>query len=365
VLRAGPSAAAAVRSPNEGCIVSKAAASETRLQVDHIPLAAVADVPDWDATVREAGCPVFYSTAFLTCMARAPLLPAERASLLFLHEDGRLIGGVPVFRQSLIDQIKHLARLYDTFADLTSSAGVLGHCWHCYDTRVVMRPKTAHGGRRLVEGLASLARENGVPYGGLVNVSDTATLEAMTAAGATPRYMVDRYVMDIAGIAGFDDYVARLHPDARRELARQYRRFRESGAALAIESPPFDGIEEVVTLCRRTAARYDAEFYYPAEETAYFLANLGAALRLVSIRQKGERVGVLICFYDPPRFHIWAAGMRYDGLAFSPYAISIAEAIRYAIEERMDLIEGGRGNGRVKLKQGFVPRRLHGGLMRT
>jgi Acetyltransferase (GNAT) domain len=336
-----------------------------KLQVDEIPLEAVTNVPEWGAAVRETGCPIFYSAPFLTCMARAPLLPVKSASLLLVRGECGLVAGVPIFWQSAIDPIRHLARLYDAFADLPSSAGLLGHCWHCYDTRIVARQGPAVGARRLIQVLASIARKHGAPYAGLVNVSDGPTLEAMAAVGATPRYMVDRYVMDIAGVSSFDDYVAQLHPDARRELARQYRRFRESGAALAIEGPPFDDVEEVVTLCRRTAARYDAEFYYPAEETLYFLANMGEALRLISIRTKGERVGVLICFYDRPRFHIWAAGMRYDGLSFSPYMMSVAEAIRFAIDEGMDLIEGGRGNGRIKLKQGFVPRRLHGCLMRT
>jgi predicted N-acyltransferase len=74
---------------------------------------------------------------------------------------------------------------------------------------------------------------------------------------------------------------------------------------------------------------------------------------------------VVVCFFEPPRFHIWAAGMRYDRTAFSPYAIGMAEAIRYAIEHRFSLIEGGRGNGRIKKKQGFVPRRLHACLRKT
>jgi predicted N-acyltransferase len=322
-------------------------------------------VPGWESVVREAGCPVFYSTPFLTCMARAPLLPADSASLLLLRDKTELLGGVPAFRQSAIDPIKHLAKLYWVFTDLPSSAGLLSHCWHCYDTRIVVRPSAAHAAGRLVEAITSLARNHGFPYSGLVNVSDGATLKAMEAAGATPRYMVDRYVMDIAGVSGFDDYVGQLYPDARRELTRQYRRFGECGAVLAIERPPFGDVVEIVTLCRQTAARYNAAFYYPVEEMTYFLENIGDALRLVSIRAKGERVGVLVCFCDPPRFHIWAAGMRYEGLTFSPYAISIAEAIRLAIEERMHLIEGGRGNGRVKLKQGFVPRRLRGCLTRA
>ncbi len=83
------------------------------------------------------------------------------------------------------------------------------------------------------------------------------------------------------------------------------------------------------------------------------------------MRYEGERVGALVCFLDPPKLHVWAAGMRYDRTAFSPYAIALAETIRFAIATRVQMIEGGRGNGRIKAKQGFVPLRLYACLQQT
>jgi len=211
----------------------------------------------------------------------------------------------------------------------------------------------------LIDPLRDLARTMNTDYFGLINVSDPRTLAVMTSAGLTPRYMLDRYVMDLTGYLSFDDYVAALHPDSRRELRRQFRRYQESTAEMAVESTPVRDLDEVVSLCHQTTAQHGTGFYYPEEELKLLLTNMGEALRLFSVRHEGERVGVIVGFSDPPRLHLWAAGMSYGRTAFSPYAIGMAEAVRYAIAHGMTMLEGGRGNGRVKLKQGFTPLRLY------
>jgi hypothetical protein len=331
-------------------------------QVDCIPLHAIHQVKGWDRTVQLAKAPVFYSTEFLHCIATAPLLEAQSAVLL-LRSDEAGIAGVPVFLQHHVDAIGHLTPLCDQFPGLRDRPGVLGHCWHCYDSRIV----AAHSEDSLesvIVALRSFARETGAEYFGLVNVSDPSTLEVMEKFGITCRYMVDRYVMDISRFAVFGDYVAELAPDARRELRRQYRHYEAANVTLTIEEPPFEHLDEVARLCRNTAARYSAEFYYPSAPLQLLLSQL-SAVRLISIRIGGERIGVLICFFDPPRLHIWAAGMRYDRTRFSPYAVTVSEAIRYAIDRRLAVIEGGRGNGRVKKKQGFDALPLYACLQRT
>jgi len=339
------------------CVVSA-----SKPQVDCIALHAIQQVKGWDRVVQLAKAPVFYSTEFLRCIAIAPLLETQSAVLL-LRSDETGLAGVPVFLQDRIDAIGHLRPLYDQFPGLRDRPGVLGHCWHCYDSRIVAA-QPADELEPVVVALRTIARQVGAEYFGLVNVSDPPTLEAMEKSGIMPRYMVDRYVMDISGFTAFDDYVARLTPDARRELRRQYRHYEAADVELVIEEPPFEHLDEVAHLCRNTAARYSAEFYYPSAPLQLLLSNL-SAVRLISIRIGGERIGVLICFFDPPRLHIWAAGMRYDRTRFSPYAVTVAEAIKYAISRGLAAIEGGRGNGRVKKKQGFVALPLYACLQRT
>jgi hypothetical protein len=331
-------------------------------RVDIIPLDAIDQVAGWDNTIRAAGCPVFYTTQFLRSVATTPLLESQSASLLVL-DDAVGFAGVPVFQQNRVDVIRLLLPLRDKFPDLAERSGLLSHCWHCYDSRIV----SARGEdrlHRLVEGLRRHAQALHTDYFGFVNVSDPLTLDIMEQAGIAPHYMTDRHIMGIGNYRAFEDYVAALQPDARRELRRQYKHYAASPAELAIEQPPFDNLDEVARLCRNTAARYDAEFYYPDGPLQFLLANLGAT-RLISIRIGGERIGVLICFFDPPRFHIWAAGMRYDRSRFSPYAVAMAEAIKYAIASRLTVIEGGRGNARIKKKQGFVPLKLYACLQRA
>jgi Peptidogalycan biosysnthesis/recognition len=334
------------------------------LQVEAHPLDQINSVSEWDHTVEAAGAPVFYSSRFLNSVATAPLLSANLASLLLLHNKSSIMAGVPIFHQNCVDPLNLLAPLRSEMPGLSSGSGLIGHCWHCYDTRIVSGGCRAGQSQLLVDSLRALARKVRADYFGLVNVSDPYTLEVMASAGVTPRYMIDRYVMDITGYSSFEDYVAALHPDSRRELRRQFRRYQESGAEIAVEVPPVRDLEEVVLLCLRTAARHGAEFYYPEEETKFLLASLDKTLRLFSVRYGGERIGVLVCFLDPPRLHVWAAGMCYNRTAFSPYAITMAEAIRFAIVHKISIVEGGRGNGRVKLKQGFVSLRLYACLHR-
>ncbi len=335
------------------------------MNVDVHPLADGAALQEWQRAAQSARAPIFYSSSFLASAATSPLLPCDSPSLVLLRDGDAVLAGTAVFRQPQIDPISHLRPLYDTLPGLCASSGLLGHCWHCYDSRIVGADCRPEHARALVDVLRRLARSAAVDYVGLVNVSDPFTLEAMAGAGALPIYMVDRYVMDLANIKSFDDYDALLHPDQKRELGRQYRRYQESTATLAIESTPFDDLDEVLQLLRRTAARYDAEFYYPEAATKQLLLDLGGALRLISVRCADERVGVIVCFVDPPILHIWAAGVRYDRTVFSPYAVGIAEAIRFAISSGMTWIEGGRGNGKVKRKQGFSPRRLYACLQRV
>jgi len=308
---------------------------------------------------------VFYSSRFLNSVASAPLLPADSAILLLLHNENNIVAALPVFRQNGIDPLRFLAPLDSEFPDLPAKSGLLGHCWHCYDSQIVAAECETGSLRLLIDSLRAFAGTCHVDYSGLVNVADGRTLEAMVSAGVTPRPMVDRYVMDLTSFASFDDYIGALHPDSRRELRRQFRRYQDSTAELAVEKSPFQDLDEVVRLCRRTAARYDAAFYYPEDETRTLLTNLGDVVRLVSVRIGGERIGVLVCFLDPPRLHVWAAGMRYDKTAFSPYAIGMAEAIRFAITHSIRMLEGGRGNGRIKKKQGFVPLQLYACLQRS
>jgi hypothetical protein len=64
-------------------------------------------------------------------------------------------------------------------------------------------------------------------------------------------------------------------------------------------------------------------------------------------------VGTNICFADRGTFHTWAIGLQYGLTDFSPYRVISWEAIRFAISNKYRLIEGGRGNGEIKMRLGY------------
>jgi hypothetical protein len=334
------------------------------ISFDVAPLTAIPRDLHWDRTVAAAKSPIFFSSRFLQAIAAAPLLSTESASLLWLDNGTGAVTGIPVFRQSSADPLHDLSHLQSELPGLSSSSGLLSHCWHCYDSQIISSVGDSSALKTLVDAMRSFARTLSVEYFGLVNVADGRTLNAMVEAGVRPHYMTDRYVLDLTAHSGFEDYIAALEPDSRRELKRQFRRYEQSGAELSVEAMPIRDLDEAVLLCRQTAARYDFAFYYPEMETRLLLDAMGDSLRLVSVRSGGERVGVLVCFLDPPRLHVWAGGMRYDRTTFSPYALAFAEAIRFAFAENIEVVEGGRSNGRVKRRNGFVPVQLYACLQR-
>lgn len=328
------------------------------------PLDSIPSHLQWDRAVAAEGSPIFFSASFLNAMATAPLLQTESASLLWSANGAGAIAGIPIFEQPSSDPLGDLSHLYSELPGLSSGSGLLSNCWHCYDSRIVSLDGT-NAFASLIEAMRALARSRHVDFFGMVNVSHPETLDALIQAGVRPLHLTDRYILDLTRYDGFDAYVAALEPDSRRELKRQFRRYEESGAEVTVEEPPIRDLEEAVLLCRQTAARYDSAFYYPERETALLLSKMGNALRLVSVRSGGERVGVLVCFLDPPRLHVWAGGMRYDRTPFSPYALAFADAIKFGFARKVRLVEGGRSNGRVKVRSGFVPLKLYACLQRV
>ena len=70
-------------------------------------------------------------------------------------------------------------------------------------------------------------------------------------------------------------------------------------------------------------------------------------------------VNIPICIDDGPVFHIWLAGVTYEGLDFSPYTLCFAEAYRYALAHGKRRIEAGRLNARIKERLGLSALPLH------
>jgi predicted N-acyltransferase len=277
---------------------------------------------------------------------------------------GRALAVLPAYLQASMDPLGILAESIPT-TDWTDERGVLSHVWHCYDTRLpsITHPREVAGA--VCSTLAEVACERGAAWYGFVNVEGSQDLIcSLRSEGLSAHYMWDRFVLDLSGLQTVDDYLRSLRKKARHELRRQYRRAVEAGATTTVLSPPFGEVGDVVELMRLTAGKHGTDFYYPAETLGTFLQNVGPTARIVCVRLEEALIGAWICFVDGDRFHTWAAGARYDATSFSPYYVGYYDALRLALSTKARILEGGRGNGKIKERNGMKPIPLYALLAR-
>jgi predicted N-acyltransferase len=317
----------------------------------------IADVgrEDWNGLVQAAGAPIFYTHDFLHAYETAPLQGGLACLYMIVRDaEGRACAALPVYVQESMDLLGVLAKADPALGE-GNQRGLLTHFWHCYDTRIAGELSPG-----LVEvvcsALADLARARGAGRWGFVNVDPRGELyRHLVAAGFAPVHIWDRFFLPLSGWSSADEYVAALPRKSRHEMRRQCRRAAEAGVSVSVLAPPWAGLEEleeVAALCRSTTSKFGSVPYYP-ETFAEFLGRVGAGLRILTLRLKGELVGAWICFLEGSCLHTWAAGANYDLETFSPYYVGFYEAVRFAFEHGAALLEGGRGNAWFKERYGM------------
>jgi CelD/BcsL family acetyltransferase involved in cellulose biosynthesis len=324
-------------------------------------LTAIADV-DRDAYLRlqrASAASAFYDPRFLAGVERLPLLPADKTYYLVARDGPRLVGFLPAYLQSpvVVDPFGVLGKT--TSARFAPEArGLFSHVMHCYDSTIL-----CDGGPPVLEALLAelgeLGRQEGAQHFAIMNVPEGRLLAWARQLHLEVSFMVDRFSMELAGVADFDALVARLPADGRHEMRRQLRKFAASDARAIVETAPFARLEEVAELCHVTTARKGTPQYLPPGPLAALVRSCGDMIRLVSVYVGDRRVAGLICIDDGPVLHLWLGGVMYDGVAFSPYTVGIAEAYRYALAQGKRRIEVGRLNAKIKHRLGLLPQPLY------
>jgi len=313
-----------------------------------------------------SGAPVFYDWRMLTAVERSPLLPAERVFYLCAWDGGELIGFLPAYLQrlSVVDPLGLLAKTADVH-DAGGECGLFSHMMHCWETSIPCVGESDDVRMQLMIQLRNLGVGVGASYAGLLNVADAASLSQLAESGFVVRPMVDRYVLDLSRFDDFEQFVRELPSDGRHEMNRQLRKFAASDATARVLAPPYDDVlERQCELCFETTARKGTPHYFPASPLARFVRHCGDLARLIVVESQGRLIGGCICYQQRDTFHVWSAGVTYDQSEFSPYTIFFATAYRYAFENGLRHVEGGRLNERIKRRLGLAPLPLHSALVR-
>jgi predicted N-acyltransferase len=313
------------------------------------------DPGEWDRVITEADAPVFYSHAFVAAYDRFPLAPIDGQTYLVVRRraDGAAVAVVPAYLQTRPDPTGCLAAAYP---DVRGTA-LLSHAWHCYDGRLAAIVEHEELVPAVLDALRSAARSFGAEWFGLVNVGrDGATGNALRAAGLPMRHLVDRFTMDLRGMACFDDYLNRLGHNSRHNMRRNLRRAAEAGVTTEVLPVSGAQLDEIAALSAATAARFGNTAFYRPDTFADFVRALGPSAGAIEVRQHGRLVSHVVYLIDEQRFHAWTGGVDYevDG-GFSAYRVMHAAFVSLAVKLGRSILEGGRGNAAFKEPHGMRP----------
>lgn len=303
------------------------------------------DGAEWDAIVSSCGAPVFYRHRYLRSYARHPLAAVQSFRYLVVREGGRPVAVLPV---SLMDGLDPLGQLRARYPVTGAERGLLSHVWHCYDAWLPGAPAL----EAVADAMRALALELEADWYGFVNVAHDSPLRAgLAELGFPAEHIEDRFRLDLRGLPHPFVHATRK---ARANLRRGRRRAEESGVWQRVGIAGEADLMEIGRLCARTAARHDTGGFYPPELFAGFVTGLGDLALAIEIRQEERLVAAGIALRDGRRFHAWACGVDYDVTGgFSPYALLHAATAEQAVREGCEVLEGGRGNPRFKLRHGL------------
>lgn len=304
---------------------------------------------EWTALVRAAGAPVFYGFDFLAAVQAAPLSAGARAYYLVLRDgDGTLAAGLPVYLQDTVDP----------FGDPAAGPvrALLGHVWHCYDTRLPSRePLTAALVGQVWAALEQLAGQLDAELWGLVNVALAEPLAGhLAAAGVPVEPTVPRYRLPVAG-GDLPAHLATISRSARRTLRQYARRAERAGAVTTLAEGRLALDSDVLALCLATADKH-APGYYPPAELAALVRRLGPDCAVLRVELAGTLLAASICLYDSGRMHTWAGGCRYPAeLNWSPQYVLFAAELEAGFASGRPVLECGRRNDDFKRRYGLRP----------
>ncbi|MGW0801462.1 GNAT family N-acetyltransferase [Nonomuraea sp. NPDC002799] len=268
---------------------------------------------------------------------------------LVVREGGRPVAVLPV---SLIDGLDPLGQLRARYPVTGAERGLLSHVWHCYDAWLPGAQRLETMLKAVAGVLRELAVELEADWYGFVNVAHDSPLRAaLIELGFPAEHIEDRFRLDLRGLP---DPLAHATQKARANLRRGRRRAAEAGVWQRVGPAGEADLMEIGRLCARTAAKHGTGGFYPPELFTDFVTGLGDLALAIEIRQGERLIAAGIVLRDGRRFHAWACGVDYEVEGgFSPYALLHAATAEQAVREGCEVLEGGRGNPRFKLRHGL------------
>jgi len=301
----------------------------------------------WDDLVHRAQAPIFYEWNFVKSIEDNPLTTG--AQPFYLYSEG--LSG----RLSLLTTLYLQTAVNPFGTSATPEKMLVGHLWHCYDTRVLTEATiTAEQVQVLKAEITDLASKHGATTCGLCNIDRSSPLaQAIESAGYPVVNGASRYCLFPEAGATLSLHLEKVGRATRKTLKHYYRRAQNAGAKISFVPTDRALDEDVLNLCLATANKH-APGYYPPSELNALLRSLGDNCRILRVELGGVLLAVSICLLDADAAHFWAGGCLYpDELNWSPQYVLFAAEIEFGFLSGRSRVEFGRRNDEFKKRHGL------------
>jgi hypothetical protein len=329
----------------------------TRIVLDLAEVGAAA----WNGLLNDAGCSnPFLRYEFLHALHATGCAAPKRGwepHYLTLTQAGQLVAAVPLYRK----HHSYGEYVFDwAWADAHQQHGIA-----YYPKWLAAVPFTPVPGARLIarsaaaqagaaDALLQLAAASGLSSLHVLYLSG-AEADLLEGRGALTRHGVQFHWIN-RGYASFDDYLAQLDQPKRKKVRAERRKVTEAGVTLRrltggeITAANWHLFERCY---RQTYAAHHSTPYLNAGFFAKLAATMPEQLLLVVASQAGHDIAAALALHDGVRLYgrYWGALQPVSCLHFE---VSYYQLIEFAIERRLQVIEGG-AQGEHKLARGFEP----------
>ena len=302
---------------------------------------------------KQANSSIFYDYHFLLALEERPLLPHLKTYYLAVQHGNELRGWLPLYLQTDVDPFGVLKDSLGYPFNVDTRA-LFSHVMHVSDSSILYTGDPAQTFPVLLTALDELAKEEKVQSYGLLNMTiQNASDIKINASKWQKNFMWNRFSCDLRTFQNFEQIIAGLNAEGRREANRQLRKFKQSDGEINWLPVSAVDLNEVTKLCQKTSSRKGTPHYYRPEAVIHLLQRAEAFTRIVEVRQHRRLAGVGIVFIDEKKIHLWAVGIDYSAADFSPYTLLYLDMYSYALANGIEMLEAGRTTQRIKERLGF------------
>jgi predicted N-acyltransferase len=150
----------------------------------------------------------------------------------------------------------------------------------------------------------------------------------------------------------FEEYLAWLPSTRRRNIRKAIGRSERAGVVCTVERGGGD-VQQMARLIRATAGHHGSPLFFDEQFLEAVLRRMGAGAVVFTVRVGGRALLTCLALEAGGELAPWCIGFEYESLEeYGHYNYLYASLVRYAVENRLRLLNLGRSTYYIKRKYG-------------